>query len=336
MRILVLGGTRFVGRHLVDAARADGHTVTVFNRGRAPLPWDDVDQLTGDRDSGDLEALRGREWDACLDVNGYLPQRVRATAELLRERVGRYAFISTASVYVLPGAPPIDEMGALHPVPDHEPDAVAPELYGPLKVACEQEAERAFPGRALILRPGIVAGPYDPTNRFTWWVERVARGGEVLGPGAPGSPVQLVDGRDLAHFASALIGGQASGVFNVCGSPATFGELLAACATGTGSGAKPTWVSEQLLLDEGAEPFDELPLWLPDEPDNRAFYSFSNARARAAGLTLRPLAETAGDTWEWIASVRAGTSPAPIPGGFVARGLSPEREAAIIRSSHSR
>jgi 2'-hydroxyisoflavone reductase len=330
MRILVLGGTRFVGRHLVDAARAGGHVVTVFNRGRTPLPWDDVEQLTGDRETGALEALRGRDWDACLDVNGYVPEQARASAELLSDRVARYAFISTVSVYALPGAPPIGETGALHPVPDPEAGAAAPELYGPLKVACELEVERAFPGRALAVRPGIVAGPYDPTNRFTWWVERVARGGEVLGPGAPSTPVQLVDARDLARFTTALIGADATGIFNVCGAPSTFGELIAACAAGTGSDATPAWVSEQLLLAEGVEPFDELPLWIPDEPDTRGFYSFSNARARAAGLTLRPLAETARATWEWIAAVRAGEAPGPIAGGFVARGLAPEREAALL------
>ena len=306
MRILVLGGTRFVGRHLVEAARAGGHAVTVFNRGRTPLPWDGLEQLAGDRETGDLESLRGREWDACLDVNGYLPQHVRTSTALLRDRVAHYAFISTASVYALPGTPPIDETGDVHPVPAHEPDAVAPELYGPLKVACEQE------------------------------VERVARGGEMLGPGAPSSRVQLVDGRDLAQFATALIGAQATGLFNVCGAPSTFGELLAACASGTGSDARPTWVSEQLLLDAGVEPFDELPLWLPDEPDNRAFYSFSNARARVAGLTLRPLSETARDTWAWIAAVRAGASPAPTQGGFVARGLPREREAALLADQRTR
>ena len=330
MRILVLGGTRFMGRHLVEAARAGGHAVTVFSRGRTPMPWDGVEHLAGDRESGDLEALRGRDWDACLDVNGYLPQHVRASAALMRERTGHYAFISTVSVYALPGTPPIDETCALHPVPSAEADAVAPELYGPLKVACEQEVERAFPGRALILRPGIVAGPYDPTNRFTWWVERVARGGEVLGPGAPSTPVQLVDARDLALFTTALIGGGATGIFNVCGSPSTFGELIAACSAGTGSDATPAWVSEQLLLAEGVEPFDELPLWVPDDPDTRGFSSFSNARARAAGLTLRPLAETARATWEWIAAVRAGEAPEPTAGGFVARGLAPEREAALL------
>jgi 2'-hydroxyisoflavone reductase len=334
MRILVLGGTRFVGRHLVESARAGGHAVTVFNRGRTPLPWEDVEQRTGDRETSDLESLRSGEWDACLDVNGYLPQHVRASAALLRDRIARYAFISSASVYEIPGRPPIDETGALLPVPAAEVDAVAPELYGALKVACEQEVERAFPGRALIVRPGIVAGPFDPTNRFTWWVERVARGGEVLAPGSPGSPVQLIDGRDLAQFAAALLGRGATGTYNACGAPSSFGELLAACRQGTGSDAVPLWVSEQLLLAAGVEPFDELPLWLPDEPDNRAFYSISNARAREAGLHPRPLAETARATWEWLRAVRAGDLPAAIPGGFVARGLAPERELEIIGSSH--
>jgi 2'-hydroxyisoflavone reductase len=335
MRILALGGTRFVGRHIVEAARRAGHDVTVFNRGRTPLPWSDAEQLLGDRESGDLAALRKRSWDACIDVNGYLPQHVRASAELLGERAGRYVFISTASVYALPGVPPIDESGALHAVPETEPDTVEPGLYGPLKVACEQAVERAFPGRALILRPGIVAGPYDPTNRFAWWVESVARGGAVLAPGSPAAPVQLVDGRDLAAFAVALTSREATGTFNVCGSPSTFGELLAACLAATGSHATPTWVAEEILLGAGVEPFDELPLWVPDEPENRAFYSFSNARARAAGLTLRPLAETARDTWKWLRAVQAGELPEPVAGGFVARGLAPEREAALLAAQRA-
>ena len=201
MQILVLGGTHFVGRHLVDAARAAGHTVTVFNRGRTPLPWDDVEQLIGDREQGDLESLRGRAWDACLDVNGYLPQYVRASAELLADRVARYAFISTASVYVIPGSPPIDETGELHAVPGARGrDASTWSSTARSRSPASRRSSAPFPGRALILRPGIVAGPYDPTNRFPWWVERVARGGEVLAPGTPVSPVQLVDGRDLAAF----------------------------------------------------------------------------------------------------------------------------------------
>lgn len=335
MRILVLGGTRFVGRHIVEAARARGHAVSVFNRGRSPAPRDDVEQLTGDRARGALAALRGRSWDACIDVSGYLPEEVRASAELLAGSVARYVFISTASVYDLADAAPgIDETGALLAVAGGEEDVPAAALYGGRKVACEHEAERAFPGRTLILRPVIVAGPFDPTNRFAWWVERIARGGEVLAPGAPDAPVQLIDGRDLAAFALALTAERATGVFTVCAPASTFGELIAACRAATGSDASPTWVPEWLLLEHGVEPFAELPLWLDDTPEHRVFTTFSNARARAAGLALRPLEETARDTWRWLRAVRAGEEPEPIVGGFVALGLSPEREADILADVH--
>lgn len=335
MRILVLGGTRFVGRHLVEHACAAGHAVTVFNRGRTPLPWERIEQLAGDRDTGDLGALAGRDWDVCLDVSAYLPQHVRATTGLLADRVARYAFISTASVYAQGDAAAIDEESPLHAVPDGEVDAMTGELYGPLKVACEQAVERAFPGRSLILRPGIVAGPYDPTNRFDWWVGRAGRGGEMLAPGSPGSPVQVVDGRDLARFAVDLMARQATGIFNVTGVPSTFGELLEACIDGTGTRARPIWVGEQLLLEAGVEPFTELPLWIPDSPEIRAFYAISNARARGAGLWLRPLRETAGDTWEWLQAVAAGKLPPVTPGGFFASGLTAEREAALLASARS-
>lgn len=315
---------------MVEALRAGGHAVTVFNRGRIGLPWDDVEHLAGDRETGDLESLRGRDWDVCLDVSAYLPQYVRASAALLADRVARYAYISTASVYDVSAGAPIDEESALHEPPGRDFDSVEPGMYGSLKVACEQAAERAFPGRTLTLRPGIVAGPFDPTNRFDWWVGRLARGGEVLAPGSPDAAVQVVDGRDLAEFTVSLMAREATGVFNVPGEPSTFGELLPACRAGTGSSAVLTWVSEEFLLAQEVEPFDELPLWLPDEPDNRAFYEISTAHSRAAGLELRPLAETARDTWEWLRAVRAGDLPPPVPGWFVARGLDPEREAELL------
>jgi 2'-hydroxyisoflavone reductase len=331
MKILVLGGTRFVGRHIVEAARLQGHAVSVFSRGLTPLPWDGVEHLAGDRESGDLTALRDRAWDACIDVSCYLPEHARAAAELLADRVERYVFISTASVYDIAGATgPIGETASLYAVPEHEEDVPAPALYGTRKVACELAVERALPGRTLILRPCIVAGPYDPTNRFTWWVERVARGGELLAPDRPEAPVQLIDARDLAQFATALVAASSTGIFNACGPQGTFGELVDACRTGTASDATATWVPERVLLEHGVEPFGELPLWLDDDPEHRAFYTFSNARARAAGLVTRPLAETARDTWEWLQAVRRGALPEPIAGAFVARGLSPEREAELL------
>jgi 2'-hydroxyisoflavone reductase len=335
MRILTLGGTRFVGRHIVEAARTAGHEVSVFSRGRNPLPWDDVEHLQGDRETGDLEALRGREWDACIDVSAYLPQAARSSAELLAGQVAHYAFISTASVYVVDPAGGMDETTPVLPAAGDEAPAEGPELYGARKVACEQVVERAFPGRTLIIRPGIVAGPYDPTNRFAWWVERLARAGEAIAPGSRDAPVQLVDGRDLGAFTVAQTARLATGIFNVCGPPSSFGELVDACRTGTDSSPEVTWVGERLLLAHGVEPFTELPLWLPDEPANRAFYSLSNARACAEGLELRHLAETARDTWEWLRAVRSGELPEPIAGGFVARGLAPEREAALLELHRS-
>jgi nucleoside-diphosphate-sugar epimerase len=334
MRILTLGGTRFVGRHIVEAARSAGHEITVFSRGHTPLPWDDVEHLSGDRETGELEALRDREWDACIDVSAYAPEVARASAELLAGQVGHYTFISTASVYVVDPAGGMDETTPVLPADLGEAGADGAELYGARKVACELEVERVFPGRALIVRPGIVAGPHDPTNRFTWWVERLARGGEVLGPGAPDAPVQLVDGRDLGAFTVAQTERLTTGVFNVCGPPSSFGELIAACRTGTGSSPGVTWVGEELLLEQEVEPFTEMPLWLPDEPATRAFYSMSNGRARSQGLELRHLADTARDTWEWLRAVRAGELPEPVAGGFVARGLSPEREAGLLAAHH--
>jgi 2'-hydroxyisoflavone reductase len=277
VRILTLGETRFVGRHIVESARSAGHEVSVFSRGHTPLPWDDIEHLRGDRETGDLEALRGREWDACVDVSAYLPEAARTSAELLAGQVAHYAFISTASVYVVDPAGGMDETTPLLPAAIDEADAVGAELYGARKVACEREVESAFPGRTLIIRPGIVAGPHDPTNRFTWWVERLARAGEMVAPGSPEAPVQLVDGRDLGAFTIAQTERLATGVFNVCGPPSSFGELIEACHTGTASSPDVTWVSERLLLERSVEPFTEMPLWLPDEPANRAFYSMSNA-----------------------------------------------------------
>jgi 2'-hydroxyisoflavone reductase len=337
MQILVLGGTRFVGRHIVEAARAHGHAVSVFNRGRSALPWDDVEQLAGDRASGDLTALSGRDWGACIDVSGYLPHEVRASAELLAGRVASYVFISTASVYDLAGAAAgIAETGTLLALPASEDAVPGPLLYGTRKVACEREVERAFPSEALILRPVIVAGPFDPTNRFPWWVQRVASGGKLLAPVGPHAPVQLIDARDLGEFAIALTAAAATGVFTVCGPPSTFGELIAACRTATGSDAAPEWMPESVLLEHGVEPFTELPLWLDDTPEHRIFYTFSNARALAAGLSLRPLEETARDTWAWLQAVAAGDAPATLAGGFAARGLSPEREAAVLAAGRRR
>jgi 2'-hydroxyisoflavone reductase len=335
MRILVLGGTGFVGRHIVQAARERGHHVTVFNRARRPLPWPDVEQRVGDRDEGDLAAIESGEWDACVDVNAYLPQAVAATTSLLGDRIERYCLISTGSVYRAIDEPggeplPIDESSPLHDPPAAAVSERTPELYGPLKVACEGVAEAAYGDCTLIIRPGIVAGPYDPTKRFDWWVGRLARGGETLAPGDPDGPVMVVDGRDLGAFTVSCLERAIGGTFNVCGDPVTFAAFLDALIEGTGSTAALRWVGEDALLAAGVEPFTEIPLWLPESPGHRAFYSLANGRARAAGFAPRSLAETARATLAWLDAVASGDEPEPVPTGFVARGLAAERERALL------
>jgi 2'-hydroxyisoflavone reductase len=292
MRLLVLGGTGFVGRHIVERALARGDEVTLFNRGRtAPELFAGAELLRGDR-AGDLRALtRGGPWDAAIDVTGYRPEHVRASSRLLAERVQRLTFISTISVYHAPSQPGTTEDAPLAALRG----GGGWEDYGPLKVLCEQEVQAALPGRALIVRPGIVAGPHDPTNRLGWWVARGARGGRVLAPGEPGRPLQLVDARDLAAFVVELTAAGASGTFNAVGEDLTWGDMLAAvCALG--ADATPVWVPDVKLLAAGVDDA-QLPLWIPaDDPESVGFMRIDGSRARAAGLHHRPIEQTARDT----------------------------------------
>src|SRR5260221_13589599 len=233
MRLLILGGTAFVGRHLVEAALARGHTVTLFNRGRRnPDLFPELERLRGERPD-DLAALRGREWDAAIDTSGYTPRAVAASAGLLAEAVAHYTFISTISVYADEMPAGTDENGPLSQMPEDKAgtEEVTGETYGPLKVLAEQAAEAAMPGRVLTPRPGLIVGPYDPTDRFTYWPARVARGGEVLAPDGPDVPVQFIDARDLAAWTLDSVEAGRTGVFNLTGpaQPLTFGDLLETC-----------------------------------------------------------------------------------------------------------
>ncbi len=329
MDLLILGGTVFLGRHLVDAALDAGHQVTLFNRGRhgAEL-FPQVEKLRGDRDGG-LDALAGRRWDAVIDTCGYVPRLVRASAELLAGSVAHYTFISSISVYRDLDQAPVDEHSPVGILADPTVEEITGETYGPLKALCEQAAEAAMPGRVLHVRPGLIVGPHDPTDRFTYWPWRVAQGGNVLAPGRPERRVELIDGRDLSHWILRAVEARRTGVYNATG-PAhelTMGDLLAACRQAIGSDAHFTWVDEAFLLANGVAPWSELPLWLP-ESDNGVM-AVDCQRAIAAGLELRPLAETVQDTLAWLR-----TDKAPAEGDLsnieLRAGMARAREAELL------
>ncbi len=322
MRILILGGTRFLGRHLVDAALVRGHEVTIFNRGRTnPDLFPDVEKLRGDRES-DVSALAGRTWDAAIDVHGRMPSVVRPVAALLAGAVDHFTFVSTISAYgeVFPVG--LDETFPTAEFADglDERDLAN---YGPCKAECERIVGSAFDGRAFVPRPGLIVGPHDPTDRFTYWPRRVAAGGDVLAPGDPGRPVQIVDGRDLAEWIVRMVEARAAGPFNATGPdyPLTMGGMLEACRTSAASEAALVWVDDQFLLSEGVGQWIELPLWLA-EAGLEGMLAVDVSRAVDSGLRFRPLEETVRDTLAW-------RGDGELNEGI---GLAPDREAELLRT----
>jgi len=325
MRMLIIGGSRFVGLHLTEAARERGHSVTHFNRGlSAPAGIPGVEEIRGDREH-DLALLAGRSWDAVIDTPGYLPEVVAASAAALRQATDAYCFISTMSVYASFAAAGQDESAPLATMPAPG-TALSNETYGPLKVACEAEVRAAFDDRALIIRPGYIVGPHDPTDRFTYWPVRVREAGEVLAPGNPHGPLQVIDARDLAAWVVDLLERGVRGVFNATGPARPLGwhEFLATADIVAGNGARLTWVDEEFLLGEGLERSGELPLWAP--PAIAGLHGFNIDRALAAGLQFRPLATTIADTLSWYASRRDGPLRA---------GLNAPREQELLARYHA-
>jgi len=293
--LLVLGGTGFVGRHITEAALAAGHDVTVFNRGRTNGDlFPGVARLVGDRYAGDVGALRSGEWDGVVDVNGYHPDHLGPLLEALDGRVGHYTFISTVSVYAA-SATPIDEAAPLDTELQEPVDEIGPN-YGPLKVRCEQAVREVFGDRCTIIRPGIVAGPHDPTERFTHWVRAAASGNEVLAT-RPDQPVQVVHGRDQGDFVVAVTATGTPGTFNTTGptEPVTMSQLLDACFEAAGTEPRVRWLPEEEVASAGLE----LPLYLPSAMGADGLFAASCAAAVAAGLVNRPLVETAADTLAW-------------------------------------
>jgi 2'-hydroxyisoflavone reductase len=327
MDILILGGTGFLGRHLVEAALGGGHQVTLFNRGiHEPGLFPGAERIRGDRDGG-LSPLRGRRWDAVIDTCGYVPRVVRASAGLLADEVDHYTFVSSISVYsdaIKPGA---DEDAPVQELPDPGVEEVTGETYGGLKALCEQAAEEEMPGRVLNVRPGLISGPHDPTDRFTYWPRRIAAGGEVLAPDGPEVPVQFIDVRDLAAWIVKMAKEQRTGTYNATGPDyeLEMGRLLEECeSVGGGGDAELVWVSEDFLIEQRVEPFTELPLWVPRE--DAAMLAIDCGKAIAAGLSFRPVSETVRDVLDWDRSRTADTEPGA--------GLRPERERELLRAWH--
>ncbi len=299
MKLLVIGGTRFLGRHVAAQALARGDSVTLFHRGRtAPGIFPEAEHLHGDRDH-DLAVLDGRSWDAVVDTCGFIPRVVAAGARRLAPRIGRYVFVSSISVYRNPVAAGADESAPIQVLEDPGVEQVTGETYGGLKFLCEEAAERALPGRVVSARAGLLVGPADYTDRFPYWVKRLADGGDALVPDAADQPLQLIDARDAAEWILGAIDREASGPFNLTGpaEPLTFGRCLDAIQSALGSTAKRIAVPPEFLVEQKVTPWSEMPLWVPEID---GFLSVSIARALANGLRFRPLATTVRDTLDWM------------------------------------
>lgn len=314
MNLLIIGGTTFLGPALVAEALAGGHRVTLFNRGLSSRePVAGVELIKGDRET-DLHRLAGRSWDAAIDTCGYIPRLVKLSAQALSGSVRHYTFISTLSVYPLPGAANRDESAELLTLDDPSVEEVTDATYGPLKVLCEAQAQAAFPGSCLIIRPGLIVGPRDPTNRFTYWVTRAAKGGEAIAPPAE-QPVQFVDVRDLAAFTLRRIEARAEGTYNVTGPRGrlTFGELLTLVKQALSSDVHWRHGSDDFLREHDVGEFMELPLWV-NGGLAESFMTFNIDKAIGAGLTFRPLIQTIRDTYEWAMTLPPDApKPADLP-----------------------
>ena len=328
MKLLVIGGSQFVGRHLVEAALARGDEVTVFNRGQTPTTWPAAVKLRhGDR-KGDLSALATGEWDAVVDCCGYLPRDVARMAECLHGRVGRYVFISSISVYA-DFAQARHEGSAVGRIDDVDTDLVDGRTYGPLKALCEEAVTARFGASALLIRPGLIVGPPDPTQRFTYWPARVARaadGEAVLAPGSASDELQVIDVRDMAAFVLRAIDAGRRGPFNLTSAPhaVTVQTLLEACATAAQRQPRWVWVGEADLAHCGLAPWSDLPAWMPATGEHAGWALTDTAAAQAAGLHCRPLADTVADTLAWYRSLPAEQQ------AFNKAGLTPEREAQAL------
>jgi 2'-hydroxyisoflavone reductase len=321
-RLLVLGGTGFIGPHIVEEAQRRGMQVTLFNRGKTnPQLFPEVEKLHGDRNV-DLSALKGRRWDAVVDTSGYFPRQVRLALEATKGAIGQYVFISSVSVYK-DLSKPLDETAPVATLADPTIEKVTEDSYGGLKALCEQAVRDALPGRATLIRPGYIVGPRDSSDRFTYWPVRVSRGGEVLAPGTAADPIQVIDGRDLAAWIVAMVEGGHAGTYNATG-PKTrlsMGELLTMCQQLTKSDARYTWVSAAKLKEAKVE--ESMPIWVP--PAEIGMAQVSSQRAQDKGLVYRPVLATLTDTLAWWKTLPAERQ------AKLRAGLSAEKELELLK-----
>jgi 2'-hydroxyisoflavone reductase len=331
LHILVLGGTGFLGPHVVEAALANGHTVTLFNRGKTnPHLFPELEKLHGDRKTGDLSALEGREFDAVIDNSGYLPKHVTQSATLLQTS-GQYLFVSSVSAFRDQGKAGLVESDPVAPLTEPDTEDVMTH-YGALKAACEQAAEAAMPGRVTVVRPGLIVGPGDESDRFTYWPVRLARGGEVLAPGNPDDPVQLIDVRDLAAFMLLCVEKQLTEVYSAVGPSERLSveDMLEGIIAALGSTATLTWADAEFLASQEVEPWSQLTVWVPPGSDFGGLGAVNGSAAWAAGLTTRPIGEIAKDTLAWWNALPEERRKEP------RAGLPAEREVEVLAAWHAR
>lgn len=337
MKLLLLGGTRFLGRHLAEQALAAGHQVTLFHRGRSSTAlFPQAEHRLGDRDA-DLTPLQHGSWDAVIDTSAYFPRQVRSAASALSGRVGHYQLVSSISVYAAFDKPGLQEDAPLQTLANADEQAVTGATYGGLKALCEGAAVQAFGDRCLVTRPGLLVGPHDPTGRFTWWLQRAMRGGDMVAPGEPTAPVQLIDARDAAAWMLLQAERGTAGVFNLTGptAPLTMEQMLACIQSALNSDVRLQWVAEDFLLEQGVAPWTDLPVWVPRA--SAGLHQMDIARALTSGLQCRPLAQTVVDTAAWSGRDEGGTdtpdaSGAATPGAMPRPpvGLAAEREQALL------
>ncbi|MDH6576714.1 NAD-dependent epimerase/dehydratase family protein [Kitasatospora sp. MAP5-34] len=331
MNILILGGSAFLGRAYVSEALRRGHHVTTFNRGLSGADQPGVEAVRGDRNlpAGLDRLIADRRWDAVVDTAGQQPYAVGLAARLLRPHTDHYTLVSSIHAFADWGKLPLDENSTTHPCPADTPPDQPPGNH--LKAGCERALLESFGAdRSLILNCGLLIGPHENIGRLPWWLERIARGGKVLAPGAPSRAMQLIDARDFAAFGLDLLEQGRTGRFITTAPPGstTFGELLDACVQATGAAAEPVWTDEEVLLSAGVEPWTELPIWAPDRPDWDAIWLADSSRARAAGLRCRPLSETVRDTWAWLQE--RGPAAQPYLQGRTPLGIDPEKERSLL------